>query len=77
MSIRSTLVSTLMAATAIAMLGMQVGPAFADGGYTPCTGNQKPHYYSANGGCNTGRPQNEQPLTPGQQNDWFWGGAAH
>jgi hypothetical protein len=77
MSIRSTLLSTFMAAAAIATLGIQAGPAFADGGYSPCTGNKKPHCYSANGACDKGRPQNEQPLTPTQQNDWWWGGAAH
>ena len=78
MSIRSTLVSTLMVAAAIATLGIQVGPAFADGGYSPCTGNKKPHYYSGNGGCNGGRPsQLPAPVTPAQQNDWLLGGSSH
>jgi hypothetical protein len=78
MSIRSTLVPTLMAVTAIATLAIQVGPAFAQEGFTPCTGNKKPSYYSGDGGCHTGRPsQLPAAVTPAQQNDWLLGGSNH
>jgi hypothetical protein len=44
MSIRSTLVPTLVVATAIATLPIQIGPAFAGGsageGFTPGTGDK-------------------------------------
>jgi hypothetical protein len=79
MSIRSTLVPTLMVATTIATLGIQVAPAFAGGspgeGFTPGTGDKTPTYYSGDGSLHQGRPPNAQPLTPAQQNDWFWGGS--
>jgi len=78
MSIRSTLVLTLIVATAIATVGIQVGPAFADGGFSPCTGNKKPHYYSGDGACHAARPpQLPAPVTPAQQNDWLLGGSSH
>ena len=70
--------STIIAAAAIAMLGIQVGPAFADGGYSPGTANKKPSYYSMQDGkLHTGRPSGEHALTPTQQNDWWWGGSNH
>jgi len=74
MSIRSTLI----VAAAITTLGITIGPAFADGGYSPCTGNKKPHYYSGEGACHAGRPsQLPAPVTPAQQNDWLLGGSSH
>jgi len=57
MSIISTLISTLIVATAIATLGIQVGPAFAQG-YSNDSGFPRPSYYEGDGT----RPQNEQPL---------------
>jgi hypothetical protein len=77
MSIRSTLI----AATAIATLGIQVGPAFAGGspggGFTLGTGDKTPTYYSGSS-LHSGRPpQAPAPVTPVQQNDWFLSGANH
>jgi len=74
MSIRSTLI----VASAIATLGIQVGPAFAAESFTPGTGDKKPSYYSADGSIHSGRPpQLPAPVTPIQQNDWLLGGSSH
>ena len=79
MSIRSTLVSTLIVAAAIAALPIQIGPAFAGSspgeGFTPGTGDKLPTYYSGDGSLHRGRPPQAAPLTPTQQNDWFLGGS--
>jgi hypothetical protein len=79
MSIRSTLVPTLIAATAIATIGIRVGPAFADGGFSPGTANKKPSYYSMEDGKwhTGGPPQLPAPVTLMQQNDWLLGGSNH
>jgi len=74
MSIRSTLI----VAAAFATLGLQLGPAFADGGYSPGTAHKKPSYYSMKDGkWHMGRPHHEHAHTAMQQNDWYWGGSHH
>jgi hypothetical protein len=74
MSIRSTLI----VATAIATLGVQVGPAFAAEGFSPGTANKKPSYYSmADGKWHMGRPHHQHAHTAMQQNDWWWGQSHH
>jgi hypothetical protein len=71
--------SILIVAIAIATLGIQVGPAFPQEGYSPGTANKKPSYYSMEDGkWHTGRPpQLPAAVTPMQQNDWLLGGSSH
>ena len=48
--------STLILATAIATLGIRVGPAFARESYTPGTGDKNLSYYTGDGGLPHGTP---------------------
>jgi hypothetical protein len=73
MSIRSTLI----VASAIATLGIQVGPACAAESFTPGTGDKKPAYYGTDGSMQGRPPQLPAPATPAQQNDWLLGGSNH
>jgi hypothetical protein len=58
MSIRSTFI----VATAIATLGLG-SPAFAQG-FSNDTGNPRPSYYDPDGKWHTGRPPQQQAVTP-------------